>query len=102
MAYIAVAEIVLNQAGIRASFRQLVATGVTQHMGVSMGHGAGVFPGGANDAIRLLTGEGRSAPGDKKRVGFPGRFPARPYLAPVINGFPLIETQRMDGGKTVL
>ncbi|VEB84281.1 Uncharacterised protein [Klebsiella quasipneumoniae] len=51
---ITMTEVILDQTGICTSFRQFVAAGVTQHMRVGLRHGTRLFPGGANNTIRLL------------------------------------------------
>ncbi len=55
MTNITMSEIILYQTGISSSFRQFIAAGMTQHMRMRMRHGSRFFPGGADNAIGLLS-----------------------------------------------
>lgn len=71
-------------------------------MGVSVRDGTRIFPGGANNTIRLLAGERGAAAGDKQCVRFVRRFLAGTDQAPALNRLALIKTQWMNRRKTIL
>ena len=97
---IPVAEVILNEPGIRALIGQGEAAGMTEHVGVSGQGQPGLFAIAADGRPDGAAIE-RPAPFADEKI-FPRRIQGRPFLEPGFDEPQFIGPQRVRGGQALL